>query len=252
MKSLTRCFATIALSVGVFSAVAPSARANSATIEMQSPIFGAGTISYNASTKELTGTNIGIGILAGVDTPLHSGAFSVVTGGCGGFTGCLDFTTGPLTSHNAVEWKFGKLGSETVTGAAPATGVPTSTTLMQLQGLFTDAQVDFTCSKPTPIQCLASVTLQGGDNKAAGLLSYFGIPASDSFEFTSTFDAELPSGQVPNIAHSFIAADQSAAVSNVVSGAIPEPSSVILLFTAVGATLFLYRARSRRSKRAVS
>jgi hypothetical protein len=252
MKSLKGCFASILFSLGVFSAMAPSAMANSATIEMQSPIFGSGTISYNASTKELTGTNIGIGILAGVDTPLNSGSFSVVLGGCGGFVGCLDFTTGPLVSHTGVEWRFGGGGTETVTGSAPATGVPSSTTLMQLQGLFTDAQVDFTCGSPTPIQCLASVTLQGGDSKAAGLLSYFGIPASEPWEFTSTFDAELPAGQVPNIAHSFIAADQSAAVSNAVTGAIPEPSSVILLFTAVGATLCLYRARSRRSKRVVS
>ena len=123
---------------------------------------------------------------------------------------------------------------------------------MQLQGLFSDAQVDFTCGSPTPIQCLASVTLQGGDTKAAGLLSYFGIPASEPLDFTSTFNAELPAGQIPNIAHSFIAADQSAAVSNVVMGAIPEPSSVILLLYGSWRHVVLYRARSRRSKRVVS
>ena len=49
MKSLKGCFASILFSLGVFSAMAPSAMANSATIEMQSPIFGSGTISYNAT-----------------------------------------------------------------------------------------------------------------------------------------------------------------------------------------------------------
>jgi hypothetical protein len=252
MKSITRRLATIALSLGAFSAIAPSAMASSATILMQNLIFGSGTISYNATTQELTGTNIGIGIVAGVNTPLNSGAFSVVTGGCSGGVGCLNFTTGPLTSHTAVEWTFGDAGSLTVTGAAPGTGVPSSTTLMQLQGLFSDASVAFTCGGPTPIQCLASVTLQGGDTKAPGLLSYFGIPASEPLDFTSTFNAELPTGQIPTIANSFSASDQSAAVSNVAVGAIPEPSSVILLLTTLGATGFLYRARSRRSKKIAS
>ncbi len=68
MKSLTRCFVTIALSLGVFSAMVPSAMASSAVFVFNDPNqLISGTITYNPITTEVTGSNISI-------TQVHEGS----------------------------------------------------------------------------------------------------------------------------------------------------------------------------------
>lgn len=240
MKSLT-CLATVVFSLGV---IAPLAMASSATISMVG--LPGGTIAYNATTQELTGTNISIDLLQGNGTPLNNGAISLVTGTCGG-AGCLDFTTGKLSNVSGNIWTFLGAGTDTftVTGAATGAGVPSSTTLLQLLGSFSTAEIAFEQGG------VLGVVLQGSDQKAAGLLNYFGIPLSEPFNFNSSMGA-ANGPTSPNTAHSFTADTGAGEVTNVSVGAIPEPSSVILLLTAVGATGFMYRARSRRSKRVAS
>jgi hypothetical protein len=247
MNSLARCLATIALSLGVFSVLAPSAMASSGTIVMGSPLFSGGTITYNPITKQLTGTDITIGAVGGIGTPLHSGPpGNLVTGTCGLGVGCLDFTTGALSSHVGNIWTFGGAGTQglSVTGATSAG--PASGTLLQLLGSFTTAQVSFEQGG------LLSLILQGPDQKNAALVNYFfGSAAPPAFNFTSTFNADNgPNSE--GIGNAFTFDVTSAEVDNVAASAIPEPSSVILLLTAVGATGFLYRARSRRSKKIAS
>ncbi len=221
MKSLTRCFVTIALSLGVFSAMAPSAMANSAVFVFNDPNqLISGTITYNPITTEVTGSNISI-------TQVHegSGPFLPVTGSCGG--GCLDFKFGP------------KGESFSLTGAVPDANINTSTTLFSMTGSFSSAEL---ISEPP----MGIVVLTGADTKASALLSYFGLPITEPFNFGASITAL--STVNPNVFNDI----EAVAVVNASVGAIPEPSSIILLLTVIAATLLLYRLRSRRSKRIVS
>jgi hypothetical protein len=221
MKSLTRCFATVVLSLGVFSAMAPSAMANSAVFIFNDPNqLISGIVTYNPITTEVTGRNISI-------TQLDEGGgpFLPVTGACGG--GCLDF-------------KFGPTGeSFSLTGAVPDANINTSTTLFAVTGSFSSAE--FIREAPIGV-----VVLTGADTKAPALLSYFGLPITEPFTFGASITAL--SAINPNV----FSEVEAVTVVNASVGAIPEPSSIILLLTAIAATLLLYRLRSRRSKRVVS
>ncbi len=87
------------------------------------------------------------------------------------------------------------------------------------------------------------IVLTGADTKASALLSYFGLPITEPFNFGASITAL--STVNPNVFNDI----EAVAVVNASVGAIPEPSSIILLLTVIAATLLLYRLRSRRSKR---
>lgn len=130
-----------------------------------------GTISYAGGANPLVGTDIDIGRVVSLLTPLNPG----VTRTC---VSCkLAFTTGALSSTTATEWIFGAGASMTIIGGVDLDNdglsspgdIPPGTTL--LSGPFTSSAL---ASVVTGTVRLATGTV--GDHKNQQLLDYFGLP----------------------------------------------------------------------------
>ncbi len=131
-----------------------------------------GTISYNGAGGGLTGLNIEVDEVVGIDTPANANVTSLCVSCVLNFTsGSLSNAGGPPPSgNNNGWWSFGSGGSITITGGVQlqgSTDIPVGTTLMS--GTFNNAFVQ-------DLGTQFRVTFGSfSDTKHAELLSYYGL-----------------------------------------------------------------------------
>src|SRR5436305_1115318 len=155
-----------------------------ATVQAQPVIdFGtsgaccAGSISYNGTGGPLVGTNIAVGSVAGISTPVNVAVFPL-TGAV------INFSTGNLASFNSATgvYTFASGGFLTISGGFPTASIPAGTNLVTAPAVA--ATYD-------PV--LGSLTIvTGSDTKDPRLVSFFGLPANTTFVYNGTIHLDDP------------------------------------------------------------
>jgi hypothetical protein len=192
-----------------------------------------GSISYNGDSFPLVGSGIGVNDVVGVGTPQHTGMNLGISGGL------LSFTSGPFLFSDPTTWHFDGGGDFTITGGIAGLGVPDDSTL--LSGHFISAGV----TKTTDFTYVSF----GGifDDKIQQLLDYYGVAELGSGGFNISF--LLDDGVTPGDAF----ASSSIGSGNVINPvSVPEPSTPILLATALLPMTILLRKRAILRKKAVA
>ena len=158
------------LSIGLTGPFNQSAMAVELDFNISAPTSG--TISYNGAGGGLTGLNIEVDNVVGLDTPANANVTSLCVSCVLNFTsGSLSNAGGPPPSgNNNGWWSFGSGGSISITGEVQlqgSTDIPVGTTLMS--GTFNNAFVQ-------DLGTQFRVTFGSfSDTKHADLLSYYGL-----------------------------------------------------------------------------
>jgi hypothetical protein len=182
----------LALVVLGIMVAAPSAQAN-AVIDFSDGGFLGGVISY--AGQNVTGTNIVIGNVKILDTPLIAAGSYAVQGGL------LNFDTAA--------------GTISITGAISALGIGATSPITLLSGTISSWDKTLTATQ-------GLVNASGVDTKAPALLTAVGLPVNQPFAF---FGFSLVSSYNPQT-------QTGAAVStDIKNTAVPEPGSMMLLGT---------------------
>ena len=219
------------LGLALVTGLATSARADT-TLDFSLGGTGGGTISYNGGGGSLTGVSIPIRLLAANATPLHAGAALAIT------QGTLSFTTGALSSYNALTntLVFGGNGSVTLKGAISAIGLNTVGGVIPtlLTGSFLGATFDLALGR-------ASLFLGNGpDTKNPTLVSYFFGSAKPTWNFTGTV---LGSNVLAAFTKNGKFSTSASSVDVLNTAVVPEPASIFLFGTAVFGIALLMRRR---------
>lgn len=193
-----------------------------------------GTISYGGGSDPLIGSDIQIRQVKGPDGvkhPVH------LVGAIG--TGQLNFETGDFIGMSGSDLIFGGTGPDDfiqIYGTVPDAGVLGPPTPLLLSGTILGAIVD-------PQLGTIKLGLElgaGNDTVNPELLSYFGLPASSKFVFTTVLFTPLLDVQDGG---SFDGKVISTTVSDY---AIPEPSSLVLGLTTVALVMFRFGRTGRK------
>jgi hypothetical protein len=187
-----------------------------------------GSIAYAGGTAPLIGSNIRIGTVSGIGTPLNSGSWAV-TGTNAGF-GSLDFTTGAYQSFSGGTYTFASGGTFTIKGIVTAAGITSVTNL--LTGTFTSATVS---GGP-----FGFVSVAGIDTKNPDLLAFFGLTGISGFTFGGF---SLGSGFTAT-GGAFSTRPFSTDIGNTVP--VPEPASLLLLGSGLTALGTYIRRRNQK------
>ena len=219
----TRTSITLSLILGLMLTFAGIASAD-ITIDFATgnATFQGGTVSYAGGVAPLIGTDIVIGSVRGIDTPLNAGPTHDVTGLLGGF-GDLDFQTGAFSSFSGNTYTFGSGGFLTITGEVADAGTG-QTTLVNAP--LISASVSITGTRALTI-------VIGPDTKDPNLLTYFGLPINTPFVIAEgsihTEDiTAFPTGPfVPG--GSFTTDDGLSTDLPNAAQPVPEPATMLLL-----------------------
>jgi PEP-CTERM motif-containing protein len=194
-----------------------------------------GTVNYGGGGGILSGINIAINTVLGINTPANNSSFAVTSG-------YLNFQTGSLASYDAGTgtYTFDGGGSFTITGGVSAAGIDATTNgspTVLLSGGFLGATVG------TQNQVKLFIG-SGTDTKNPSLVSFFGLPADSLFAFgPATTDVNLTSGAYNGGA--FAGTTFSTDVANTV---VPEPGSMMLFGSGlVGLSALVRRRRQLNS-----
>jgi hypothetical protein len=184
-----------------------------------------GTVSYTGGSAALTGSGIAIGSVSGTNTPIK-GPITITSG-------TLSFSTGAFKSDNSGVYTFASGGSLTITGTG---AFGTNTTLLKA------TNVAATFYSTTGILTL---TLVGGSETVnSTLLSLFGEPSNVS---TSAFLGSVSTTTLKNLtksgnlSFSVNSLGSTNVQTDVAVGAVPEPASIVLLFTVLAGVVCLVR-----------
>jgi len=206
-------------------------------IDFGTGLAGAGGhMKYDGAGGALEGTNILIGVMTAMGTPLNSGIHLATGAAPCAFPGLcaeLDFITGPLDSYSSGVYAFKPGGSFTITGGIPGTGLSNEVLMWGTfsgDSVLDGGQLKFNAS--------------GSDNINPTLLTYLGIAPGTTFEFIgSVIGANLGNPGAYNGG----AFDVTTVSTDISSISTPEPGSLALMLMG-GAALF--GARKRRGQSA--
>jgi hypothetical protein len=204
-----------------------------------------GTLSYAGGAAPLVGTNIRIGLVSGVDTPVNDETYGVL-GGLAPY-GILNFTTGALQSYSGGIYSFGPGGGFQLYGNVPDAGIVESGAgALLLSGTFSSASI-------AKAGALNMFSASGIDTYESPLLvSYFGLSPTTLFEFSSYIMAmgTMTGGNaftVTAFSTDWANADPPG-VEATADAVTPEPSSLLLL----GSGLAIVRRVVKRRRRGQS
>ncbi len=183
------------------------------------------SISYAGGATPLVGSNLSVDSVIGLDVPLNDGSILNLTGGR------LDFHTGNLTGSDASHWSFGAGGSIQITTASAI--LPGASNVL-LAGTFESADVEL--GSGTFKVVIASYA-NAADDELAG---YFGIAPGSAWHGDlnlSFMGTGLPPGGFRS---------SRVLSGDVTTGAVPEPSSLLMgSIAALGLGLFAAPRRGR-------
>jgi hypothetical protein len=172
----------------------------------------AGTISYGGGASVLSGHNISVDTVTGINTPLHNGVTLTIVGGE------MFFETGPFVGLGTGEYEFSiGNGFLNIFGAIPGIGLANTQLLSGFPLIGpSDPHVAITPAGGT-------VLFNFADEKNIDLLAYYGLTSSVSGSLNLSF--AVTGGINPNVATAFTS-------STILSGDVvntPIPGSLLLL-----------------------
>ena len=137
-----------------------------------------GTISFAGGSSPLVGTGIRIGVVTGVDTPVHEDSHLVT--GNGVSYGTLNFTTGAYQGYSAGSYWFAGGGSFEIWGNVADAGIfGAGAGQLLFSGTFETASVG-------SVGSLRMLSASGTDTYENPLLTgYFGLGPGTLFDFSS-------------------------------------------------------------------
>jgi hypothetical protein len=182
-----------------------------------------GTITFAGGAAPMIGSNILIGNVTGLGTPLHNSITDVITGGA------LNFITGSFVSYADGLYTFGPGGSITIEGLGPnGSGVG--------QPLLVGANVSGTFDNKSGALDLA--VIDGTDYKDLRLLAYYGLPATVHLHFNGQIGATVVTGGTGG---DFTATSRH--TTDIANETVPDGGSTLMLLGLGTAGLALVRRR---------
>lgn len=217
---LNKVFGTTALAAVMGAGLLFAGDASAAILSFDDGVFEQDGVINHTAGGVVTGSEIDFDSISGMDTPLNAGSANALD--C---VNCeLRFTSGPLVTQGNVttDWKWGAGGSITVTGSAELGDGTVIASGTLLSGSFTSTTV--TAGNSTSLDLDGF----GFDEKAEGLLEYFGI-TDNNFIFSNTKIALGTADIDPD--GSFTGEVTNADLDN---RAIPAPEPATLLMVGTG------------------
>src|SRR5699024_5705129 len=142
-------------------------------------VSAGGTLSYDGEGGVLTGTNIGFGVVRGLNTPANDG----VTLTCDSCK--LNFTTGENRSEGPDTWLFSGGGDFTLNGT-----IRNGSDVLAAGDVLSGS---FSATSSTPSVSILDSSMAfsafGFDSKDPNITSFFGLDADSSFRFVVNADS---------------------------------------------------------------
>jgi hypothetical protein len=236
---MKRMMIGVAMALGLALLGAPQVQAQP-SLDFNTASPASGTIAYATAGGDLTGTNITVGTVSGINgTPANNGVSLPISGGL------LNFTTGAYTGGGSSEWDFGagtaSPPSITIAGGVAGTSPPLGSGTILLTGQVLGARV-------VPISGGEQVNLMTfNDTVNATLASFYGLPGGPSSPWTGAMNLSffIPSGVTPGQANTFTSTGIGS--GDTTTHPIPEPST--LAIAGLGALGFIGYGLRRRLKK---